>query len=144
MTTKEKNRQKKYPNTDCFNWYNANPKGKITGDCVIRAICTGLDRPYLDVYKELFEHSIKTGYSLASKENFDGYLKSQGWIKQKQPRKLDNKKFTGKEFCAILALPQERYIADIGGHHIVAIVDCKVQDIWDSTRKCIGNYWVKG
>lgn len=142
MTVKEKNRQKKYPNTNTFHWYNANPKGKITGDCAIRAICTGLDRPYVEVYKELFENSIKTGYSIASSQNIDSYLKLQGWIKHKQPKKEDNTKYRGYEFCE-RARHYERYIANIGGHHIVAIVDGKVNDIWDSTHKCIGNYWTK-
>lgn len=63
MTTKERNRMNKYPDTATFHWYNANPKGKITG---------------------------------------------------------------------------------VDGHHIVAIVDCKIQDIWNSSNKCIGNYWTKG
>lgn len=32
-------------------------------------------------------------------------------------------------------------IAHIGGNHIVAIVNHKVYDIWDSTDYCIGNFW---
>lgn len=31
-------RQKKYPNTDTFEYYNANQKGKLTTDCMARAI----------------------------------------------------------------------------------------------------------
>ena len=78
----------------------------------------------------------------------------------KQPRKRDGTKFTGKEFCEYL----QRYlddpgvygvmddegieisrniVANIGGNHVVAIKDGKVWDIWNSTRGCIGNYWVK-
>ena len=32
---KENNLKKRYPDTDTFHWYNANPKGVITTDCVI-------------------------------------------------------------------------------------------------------------
>lgn len=137
-------RQEKYPETKTFHYYNANPKNRITGDCVVRAICTALKKPYEEVYRELLESCLKSGYSIASKENYSKYLELQGWVKQKQPRKSDGTKYTGKEFCKKLANKNQTYIAHIGGHHIVAIVDGKVNDIWDSTDGCIGNYWTNG
>jgi hypothetical protein len=33
-------------------------------------------------------------------------------------------------------------IANIGGHHIVAIIEGQINDIWDSSDGCIGNVWV--
>ena len=86
---------------------------------------------------------IKTGYEYTDSKCIEKYLASKGWVKHKQPRKADNTKYTGEEFCKKLANKNERYICNIGGHHIVAIVDKKVNDIWDSTYKCIGNYWTK-
>lgn len=133
-------RREKYPDTKTFKFYNANPKGRFTGDCVIRAICTALEKPYEEVYRELLELCLSTGYSIASTENYAKYLELQGWDKKKQPRKSNNKKYTGEEFC-------KNYkgicIAHIGGHHIVCIKNGKVHDTWDSTDGCIGNYWVK-
>ena len=32
-------RQDKYPDTEVFHYFNANPKNRITTDCVVRAIC---------------------------------------------------------------------------------------------------------
>lgn len=136
-------RQQKYPDTNTFKYHNANPKNKITADCVIRALCTALDEPYETVYRELFEFSIKCGYMLNETQCYDKYLQSKGWIKHKQPRKADNTKYTGKEFCE-RARVYENYIINIGGHHIAAIVNGKVNDIWDCTYKCVGNYWTKG
>lgn len=136
-------RQEKYPETSTFHYHNANPKGRFTGDCVVRALCTAMEKPYEEVYRELLESALKTGYSIASKENYDKYLQSKGWVKHKQPRKEDNTKYTGKEFCE-RARCYENYIAKIGGHHIVAIIGGKVWDIWNSTGGCIGNYWTKG
>lgn len=144
-------RQEKYPDTRTFHFYNANPKNKFTGDCVVRALCVAMDKSYEDVYRELLEHALKTGYSVCSTENYDRYLQSHGWFKQKQPRKLDNTKYTGKEFCeevqnncARTGAEPARAVANIGGHHVVAIVDGKVWDTWNSTDGCIGNYWVRG
>ena len=39
--------------------FNNNPKGKKTGDCVIRALAQASGKPYLEVYKELFDISCK-------------------------------------------------------------------------------------
>ena len=140
-------REKKYQNTNTFTYYNANPKNRITGDCVIRALCTAMEEPYEKVYKELFEFSIKNGYMLNDKKCYEKYLASKGWVKNSQPRKDDNTKYTGKDFCEEIQTHRHWYnpqiIAKIGGHHIVAIMYGKVQDIWDSTGKCIGNYWEK-
>lgn len=140
-------REEKYKNTKTFTYYNANPKNRITGDCVIRALCTAMNEPYEQVYRELFEYSIKNKYMLNDKKCYEKWLESKGWKKMPQPRKDDKTKYIGKEFCKMV---QEytfdypsRIIAKIGGHHIVAIVEGKVMDIWDSTNGCIGNYWIE-
>ena len=61
---------------------------------------------------------------------------------------LREKSYKRQVYCEELdSLPSNcdwhHIIANIGGHHIVAILDGKVHDIWDSTYKCIGNVWVK-
>jgi len=134
-------RQQKYPDTKTFHYYNANPHKRITGDCTIRAVCTGLNIPYYECLDELVRMSKESGYSVQSKENMRRMLGERFIGMNKQPRKPDNTKYTGKEFCKEIAEKGKRYIAHIGGNHIVAIVDQKVQDIWDSTDGCIGNYW---
>jgi hypothetical protein len=89
----------------------------------------------------LVNMSKKSGYSILSKECVKKLLDEKGIPMQKQPRKMDNTKYTGVEFCKKIAQKDKRYIAHIGGGHMVAIVDKKVQDIWNSTGGCIGNYW---
>lgn len=131
---------KKYPDTDTFTFFNANPKRKVTSDCVIRAVCTLLDEPYDDVTRDMVEFGLAKGYAYNDPKCIDLYLKSKGYTKQKQPRKADNTKYTGAEFCKVF---KGRCVANIGGHHIVYISGGKVFDIWNSTSKCIGNYWTK-
>ena len=143
-------RAEKYPNTSTFHYYNANPKNRITGDCIIRAISLATEIPYTTVVRELAELQCETGY--ADPELTDRYLKSKGWIKHKQPRQCDGTKYTGKQFCKeILRYDSEidtgndlhHIIANIGCHHIVAIIAGCICDIWDSSDGCIGNYWTK-
>ena len=133
------NRKDKYPDTRWFTFFNANPKGRITEDCIIRAVSLATEIPYNTVVMELAEMTCKTGKFLP----YDEYLQSKGWRKWKQPRKRDNTKLTGKEFCDT-PFAVGRVVAHIGGHHVVAILDGKVHDIWDSTEGTIGNFWRKG
>lgn len=63
-----------------------------------------------------------------------------------QPRKADGTKYTGKEWCDKIQRNPNfpgRIIANIGGHHTVAIIDGRVWNTWDSTDGCIGNYWIE-
>lgn len=137
-------RQDKYPDTECFHFYNANPKNKITGDCVTRALCTALGLPYNQTVMEQAEVQCKTGYDNATSQGMDYYLKDKKWVKRPQPRKSDNTKYTGAEFCAFLKRTHgpKRIIANIGGHHTIAIINYVIQDIWNSSYKTIGNYWI--
>lgn len=136
-------RQERYPDTSTFHYYNANPKNKVGDDCVIRAICTALNQPWEQTVRELTEVGIKYGYVVNDPNTYKRYLKAKGWTIHKQPRKADNTKYIGKEFCNNIAKQNQNYIAHIGGGHIVAIINGKVNDIWDSTDGCIGNYWIK-
>ena len=144
-------RQEKYPETRTFHYYNANPKNRITTDCVIRAISTALEIPYNTVVMEMAEMQCKTGYDPSENKLIGLYLQSKGWIKKCQPRKLEGTKYTGKEFCRELREGTtwgvgdfNRIVANIGGHHTAAIINGKVWDIWDSTEGCIGVYYVRG
>ena len=137
-------REDKYPETRTFRYYNANPKNRIGGDCVVRAIALAMNQSWEQTVRELTEVGLKHGYVLNDSACYSKYLEMKGWVKRKQPRKPDNTKYTGKEFCIKYAYINQTYIAHIGGNHVVAIVGKKVHDIWDSTDGCIGNYWTKG
>lgn len=134
-------RQEKYPETSTFHYYNANPKNRITGDCTFRAICTACEITWEEAVMGWAETVCETKYE--GSKSVELFLKKLGWTKQPQPRKADNTKYTGKEFCKQIAKKNKKYIANIGGHHIVAIINGKVYDIWDSTDGTIGNYWTK-
>ena len=136
-------RQDKYPDTDTFHYFNANPKNRITEDCAVRAISVACEKPYNQVVMDLAEIQCQTGYDGSGKQGIDLLMKKYGWVMHKQPRKSDGRKYTGSEFCKKVATDNERYLANVGGHHIVAIVDCKIWDMWNSTGGCIGNYWTK-
>ena len=142
-------RQEKYKDTQTFHFHNQNPKGKYTTDCVKRAISAATGIPYYDVVRELAEWQCRTGLDAGEKRLHAKMLAGYGWKMKPQPRQDDGTKFTGVQFCKWLTKNHftGNIIANIGGHHIVAIMPIdgkyKVHDIWNSTRGCIGNYWIK-
>lgn len=149
--------RKKLPKeTKYFTYFNANPKQKITGDCVIRALAVAMKKSWDDVLTDLYKYAFKYKQMLNDDVLYKKYLKDNGWIMLKQPRKLDNTKYTGFEFCEELQDGKsfkfdngleidetDNIIAHIGGHHIIAIVNGKIRDTWNSSNGCIGNVWVK-
>lgn len=120
--------------------YNANPKNKRTGDCVIRALTVALDKKYEDVAKDLFEFSMKTYYSMNSKENFSGYLSKQGYLMQRMPKREDGTRYTVEEFIDELAEVEGIYIVSVA-NHLTCIKNEQLIDIWDCSKKSVGNYW---
>ena len=132
-------RQEKYPETECFIFDNANPKGRLTSDCYVRALTIGLGKDYAEVLGFFVGTSLKYGYSVGSKQTIEKVLQHFGYKKQKQPKHSNNTKYTGKEFCS--EFNTGAYICNIGGHHITVIVDGKIHDTWDCSNKTIGNYW---
>lgn len=144
--------EERYPDTETFHLHNANPWNLITCDCVARALSTALELEYNVVVKDLVELQLELGYDTHDCRLYNTYLELKGWVRHKQPRKSNNKKYTGSEFCKEImrydssidtGSDMHHVIAHIGGNHIVAIISGVVYDTWDSTGKCIGNYWTK-
>ena len=140
-----KRRREKYPDTKYFHFNNPNPKGKLTGDCAIRALSLALNQTWEQTARELAEMGVKYGYAQTETKLIDKYLKAKGMFKHKQPKYDNGSKYTGKAFCECLQYfekaPFVNVIAKIGAHHIVAIINGRINDTWDSTSNCIGQYW---
>lgn len=156
FTKQEERRMQKYPETDTFRWCNLNPKGHITGDCTIRALAGGMEKTWNEAHDGL--RQIEKRYALCDISAIGKYLESEGWVKHKQPRKADGSKYTGAQFARWLSVNYPHgeagnVICSVANHmfFIKATnhgdgINCryKVHDHWDSTDKCIGNYWTKG
>lgn len=127
-------------NPDVFQYFNANPQGNNTTDCVVRSICAATGKEWDDVLKGLTKCALKHKLMISDPDLYSKYLKEIGWIKHKQPKKSNGKKYKGSEWAPIF---KGNAIAHIGAHHMVFVSHGKIWDTWDSTDGIIGNYWVK-
>lgn len=127
-----------------FRKVNKNPMGKKTGDCTTRAIANVLDITWEKAIQEQCEGAIKTSYSLCSNEVIDYVMNKYGYVKMKQPRKLDNKKFKVVEMDIVLTKQQmlEGVLINVA-NHTTCIKNDDIQDIWNCGYKTVCNYWVK-
>lgn len=119
---------------------NVNPKGKKTCDCVIRSITKASGKDYYQVYQDLYDISVKTGYMLNEKRCEDKLLEKYGFIKVKQPRKANGLKYTIGELDELER--KGTFVIRCAGH-LTVVVDDTLYDIWDCRRKTIGNYYIK-
>lgn len=129
------------PDTSTFHFYNANPKNRRTGDCVVRAIATATGKTWDEVLEGLTATALKHKQMVNDPACFGKYLESLGWTKCSQPRKANGRKYTGQEFHRVIG--NRTAVANIGGHHTTCFINGQAWDTWDCTDGSIGNYWTK-
>lgn len=121
-----------------MSYYNPNPKGKLTGDCVIRALSKALNEDWYSVYDDLCEEGKRAGDWGNTNSVWGAYLRRRGFDRYIIPNYCPN--------CYTLAdFAQEHdrgtYIVATGTH-VVCIKDGVIYDSWDSSRE-IPTYYFK-
>ena len=111
-----------------YKYYNPNPLGKSTGDCVIRAISKVLNQSWDKTYWELCEHGFQMGDWGDSNTVWDSYLRSNGFVRKVIPNTCPDcytvRQFTKDCSHGVFLLST--------GNHTVAIKDGNHYDSWDS------------
>jgi hypothetical protein len=93
--------------TNYFRYYNINPKNRITQDCVIRALCLFLGKPYNEILADLIQIYNNTGFHIAYPVCFMYYLRTNHTNIQKY--NVDyNKRLQLKDLCDYLATQNNR------------------------------------
>ena len=127
-------------NKGVFQYYNANPYGNNTNDCVIRSICGVTGKEWEEVLMELTLCAMKHKLMIDDPDLYTKYLKENGWTKHNQPKKKCGKKYKAYEWAPIF---KGKAIAHVGAHHMVMVSHGKVWDTWYSLDGIVGNYWTK-
>lgn len=133
-----------------FEKVNVNPKGRKTGDCSTRALVNVLNISWEEALELQCEEALKCYYDPTSKQVIEKVLERFGYVKMKQPIKVDlfsgrKSKYQVGDMDSILSPAQMRegVLVTVANHH-TCIKEGVVQDTWDCRRKSVGNYYVRG
>ena len=116
---------------------NPNPDNKQVPDCVIRAICIALNKPWLEVSDELYGLA-RREYSVTCDDHVWGYyLYSLGFEPFLLPFACP-KCITVDDFKKYY--PYGTYIIGTG-YHAVAVINGDYYDTWDSGNEVPTFFW---
>lgn len=122
-----------------FHYYNLNPFGYHTGDCVVRAIAAAEGMMWDDVARDLCNYMLKYKYFINSTELYEIYLEDKGWTKHKPPKKKGGATYKLNEW--IEKTKGKPTIVTIDDDHLTYVVENKLYDIWDCLDYTVGEYW---
>ena len=120
--------------------FNPNPINKRVGDCVIRAICKTLGKPWDTVYLDLAEKGFALCDMPSSNAVWNAYLKDNGYMRYPIPNTCPDC-YTVKDFCE--DHPNGEYILATGSH-VVAVNSGNYFDTWDSGDEVPIYFFTKG
>lgn len=111
---------------------NKNPKGKLVGDCTVRAISIATDKSWADTYLDLCLFGMLMADMPSSNAVTTAYLKNQGFKRRTIPDSCPDG-YCVCDFCA--DHPKGTYIIGTGSH-LTTIIDGTLWDSWDSSNEC--------
>lgn len=118
-------------------YYNANPKGIRTGDCVIRAISYFLGMSWGHTLHSMVDWGEEHGLALFHYRSFYNlYLKDKGYKKKPVPVKG----WTVNDFCEKHAEYDKVYMLQCP-RHVTIVFHKTVIDTWDCSHLEVSGYW---
>lgn len=115
-----------------WQFHNPNPKGKLVGDCTIRAISIATDKAWLDTYLDLCLFGMTMADMPSSNSVTTAYLKSQGFKRRTIPDSCPDG-YSVSDFCT--DHPTGTYIIGTGSH-LTTVIDGTLWDSWNSSNEC--------
>jgi hypothetical protein len=122
-----------------FVLYNANPENKLVGDCVIRSISKITNKSWEDVYSDLAVKGLELKDMPSSNNVWANYLYDLGYVSKSLPYECPAC-FTVNQFADKYSIG--KYLVATGTH-VVAIMDGKYYDTWDSGNELVTYYFEK-
>lgn len=122
---------------DKFIKMNLNPEHKIVGDCTIRAISAALGQDWYKTYVEICLQGFITCDMPSANHVWGAYLKSKGFVRTSISADLPED-YSIADFCR--DNPLGVFVLACSGH-VVAVLDGKYYDTWDSGDEIPLYYW---
>lgn len=133
-----------------YKYFNNNPKGKHTTDCIIRSLSFGLCKPYQTILQELIEVFIETGYHIADPTCLAIYMNRNHYKRYD----INNLKITAGQLCELILnkdftnipgitdINNVNILACIGSTHVTYIKNGVIYDIINCSSGKITSYYV--
>lgn len=119
---------------------NPNPRYKMVGDCVVRALSIYFNEDWTSIFMDLCILAGKEGDMPSSNVVWGKYLQNRGLKRKFIPEECPLC-YTIEDFCR--EYPKGKYILGTG-NHVVAVIDGNYYDAWNSGHKNPFYYWSKG
>lgn len=120
--------------------YNANPSGKKTADCSIRAVAVATGLGWDKAFKGLTEAAYKLKTVPSDTEAVEYFLLSQGFKVGKVKIKKGEHRPTVNQFATMN--PEIYAVLRVAGH-LTCSGRGNYVDIWDCGDKSVYKYWYK-
>lgn len=115
---------------------NLNPKERIVGDCVVRAIAAAEGRTWFEIYDRLVDLGRKKCALPNDKRIYSIYLK--GYPKINCSPEKGESRLTVEQFA--LNNPKGRFVVRTAGH-LTAVCNGIIFDTWNCGNKCVYTAW---
>ena len=122
-----------------FQFYNPNPLGKLTGDCVIRAVSRATKQDWDRTFIELCLQAFMMKDMPSSNSVWGAYLQNKGF-RQYAVNDICDDCDTVMDF--VNNNPKGEFILATGTH-VIFVKDGTYYDSWDSGYELITTYWRK-
>lgn len=120
--------------------HNANPKGRKTCDCVVRAIATATGKEWLEVFDALYAAARERALMPNEPRIFGRYLEENGFAKGNCHPAAGERRRTVRELAAQIGVPAVVRVAN----HLVALDgDGNYIDTHDCGDKCAYALWAR-
>ena len=122
-----------------YQYYNPNPLGKLTGDCVIRAVSRATKQDWDRTFIELALQSFMMKDMPSSNAVWGAYLQNKGF-RQYPINDICDECDTVIDF--VNNNPYGEFILATGTH-VIFVKDGTYYDSWDSGHELVTTYWRK-
>lgn len=118
-------------------YFNPNPKGKMVGDCAVRAISRALGESWEAAYMRLIVLGMQDSDMPTANSVWGKALHRSGFDKCLLAKNCSDC-YTLEDFCR--DNPLGLYVVATSGH-VVTVVDGDIYDSWDSSAETPIYYW---
>ena len=122
-----------------WQFHNPNPKGKLVGDCTVRAIFTATDNGSMETYLDRCLFGLLMADMPSANAVTTSYLKNKGFRRRTIPDDCPDY-YTIEDFCK--DHPQGIFVIGTGSH-LTTVIDGCLFDSWNSLAETPVYYFEK-